>query len=171
MYKMKDILKESLPVLIVTSGISMIAGLFLQNMEKALYALPFLLTIMPALNDMIGDFGCILTSRLSTAFKLGYFQIVKRVLLQILLVSLISSLYLAGIGYLLHPNLPLEKAISIVLLTSFSLILTLSVVTYTLTLYALRRNVDPDNVIIPIATSLADVLSVLVFSLVVSTVL
>ncbi|HDD04881.1 MAG TPA: hypothetical protein ENF51_00100, partial [Candidatus Aenigmarchaeota archaeon] len=155
MYKVRNIVRESLPVLITTSGISMIAGLFLQNMEKTLYTVPFLLTIIPALNDMIGDFCCILTSRLSTAFKLGYLKLIRKVFLQIFFVSFLSSLYLAEIGCLLHPDLPLEKAILIVLLTSSSLILTLSAVTYVLMLYTLRKNVDPDNVIIPIATSLA----------------
>ena len=80
-------------------------------------------------------------------------------------VAILAALYLAIVGWVLNPGISLFKAIGLVLGTSFSLIVIICTMSYLLTIYLIKKKIDPDDVMIPIATAVADVLSILVFSL------
>ena len=60
------IMKESIKILILASLISSLGGIGLESVNVKLIALLPLLILLPAMNDMIGDFGAIISSRIST---------------------------------------------------------------------------------------------------------
>ena len=64
----KKIFRENLISILVAVFISSIGGSFLEHEKSNLLAIPILIIIVPALNDMVGDFGCIIASRFSTMF-------------------------------------------------------------------------------------------------------
>jgi mgtE-like transporter len=170
-YEIKSILKENLPMILVAVVISSMAGIGLASIRESLYVIPYLIIVVPALNDMVGDFSCILTSRLSTAFKMSYHKMIGKIIKEVFLVAIFSSLYLGFIGWTLDQSISIVQALTIVFLSAISLITVLAVVTYFLTVFFLERNHDPDNLIIPVATSIADVLSVFVFAFMVRLIL
>ena len=165
MYKTKQIIKENLSTILFTSMIGLSAGMILNSLEEVLYAVPFLLTVIPALNDMIGDFSCIIASRTSTMFKLGNEKEIKSTFLRIFFVAIISSIYLLFVAWFLNPSIKLWKATILILGTATALIIFICILIYFLTILFLKQNRDPDNIIIPIATAIADVLSVLTLSI------
>ncbi|MCL6500867.1 MAG: hypothetical protein K6T16_02435 [Candidatus Pacearchaeota archaeon] len=94
------IVRESIVVLIVSSLLSSIGGIALKSIESNLLILVPIMIILPALNDMVGDFGIILVSRFTTALYMH-----KRIKLvathlfkDVLLVALISAIYIALLG-------------------------------------------------------------------------
>ncbi|MGB9675390.1 MAG: hypothetical protein ACPLYW_02200, partial [Candidatus Nanoarchaeia archaeon] len=63
MWVIKKILRESLVILIVASILSTIGGIGLEALKtKFIFLIP-LLILIPALNDAIGDFGVIISSK------------------------------------------------------------------------------------------------------------
>jgi cation transporter-like permease len=63
-------LRESLLVLVVTSLLSTIGGIGFEALKEKFYLLPIILIALPALNDMIGDLGIILSSKFTTTIYL-----------------------------------------------------------------------------------------------------
>ncbi len=167
MYEIKRILRENLPIILLTATISSLAGIGLTSIKENLFTIPFLLIVVPALNDMVGDFSCILTSRMSTSFKMGYKKMVGKIVKEVFFVSIISSIYLSILGWAMDTNIDFMHAIMIVFFSALSLIMILIVVTYMLTVFLLENSKDPDNFIIPIGTAIGDALSVFVFAFIV----
>ena len=75
MRQAKRIIRENLLSILIAVFISSIGGMFLKSFEEALFAIPALLVLIPALNDMAGDFGCIIASRFTTMFYAGAVQV------------------------------------------------------------------------------------------------
>ena len=71
---MKEVIKtvkKGLLVLIIMSFVSSLGGTGLETVKSKLLLLTPLLIILPALNDMTGDFGSIIGSRYTTIIYLG----------------------------------------------------------------------------------------------------
>lgn len=163
------IVKESLPILLVTSFISSLGGVGLEFVSKKLFLLlPFLITI-PALNDLIGDFGGIISSRLTTLLYLGEVkkEKVKKLFLKIVITAFFSSLYLTflsicfcnfqGVKFPLFFHLKL--ALTTVFIT-FVLISLMFLLANRGSVYVYKKGQDPDNYLIPLVTSIADFLTI-----------
>jgi mgtE-like transporter len=67
----RDILRESLPLLLAMAALEVIAGSFLGRMEHSLERLPGLLAMVPAVLAMRGNIYASMASRLSTATRFG----------------------------------------------------------------------------------------------------
>ena len=65
------IIKESILVLMFSSFISSTGGIGLQSVEERLVTILPLLVLFPAINDLTGDFGCIISSKFTTLLYLG----------------------------------------------------------------------------------------------------
>ena len=60
------IIHESVGILIIASVISTLGGIGLEALQSKLTWLVPIIIVLPALNDMIGDFGAIVASRFTT---------------------------------------------------------------------------------------------------------
>jgi len=165
------IIKESIIVVILSSLLGLISGTVLSTNEGLLYSVPILLLILPALNSLIGDFTTILISRLTTHLLIGNipskFQKTKKLMTDFygLLLSIILSLVfliIVGYGIALATEIQIVNPIiiiSILILTVLFLFIILFIILFISSVYIFRKGRDPNNFLIPIVTSLVDLLA------------
>ncbi len=181
MFTIKGIFKESIGVLLFASVLSLIAGLFLRFIEHKIIVIVPLIIILPALNDMIGDFGVIMISRFTTALYQkrvhGYWYhsgIVRHLFREVFPISILSAFYIAFLAFFiayfkgsLFDIFILWKVIVITLLTCLSIVIFVFLLAIIGGLYVYKKKLDPDDVLIPITTSIADLASMFVFMMLV----
>lgn len=178
------IIKESWKVLILASILSSIGGLGLRYVEQNIVSILPLLIVIPALNDLVGDFGTITASKFTNML---FFRAVDkrwwrskqlRYLLLTLFTTSVASAVFIGVMSSLIPhiyqgtllNIPLMiKVLAITLVTSVSLFGIVFIISVAGGLYFYKRGEDPNNFLIPITTSVADLGSLLIFSALVYT--
>jgi len=100
LFSIKQIFGESLTVLLITSVISLIAGLFLRSIQDKLLVILPLIIILPALNGMIGNYGIIIISRFTTELykfkkKNVHYHLVKHMFREIIQIAIMSAIYIA----------------------------------------------------------------------------
>ncbi|MBI2129540.1 magnesium transporter [Candidatus Woesearchaeota archaeon] len=172
------IIKESLKVLILASILSSVGGFGLQTIQIKLAAIIPLLILLPSLNDMIGDFGMIITSKFTTALyerkiKRPWWRshFVKHLYRVIIPIALISAVYISILSVFIayargfsFDIILLLKIIGLVALTTALLVVIIFLISIIGGLYVYHRKEDPDDMLIPITTSVADLGSMLLFS-------
>jgi cation transporter-like permease len=175
------IVRESLKILIMASVISSIGGISLQLMEDKLLAITPLLILIPAMNNMVGGFGCIVSSKFTNMLYLGKVgakwwrsRHLHRLFLVILMSSFIMSVFIgvaaSFIGYWSGSRLTFEmflKVLSIAVLSNLIIVAIIFCVSIIGGLGIYRKREDPNNFLIPIATSVADLLNLVIFAMLV----
>ncbi|MEW6062819.1 MAG: magnesium transporter [Nanoarchaeota archaeon] len=175
---MWKIIRESIKVLIIASILSSVGGFALKGVEeKLLLLLPFII-VLPSLNGLVGDFGIIITSKFSTFLyekhmkgELKKSLFVKHMFKEIFPLSLLSALYLIFLVLIISSfkNFVLDlffilKFVVVVLSSVIILFLIIFFVAIIGSYYIHKKNEDPDDVLIPITTSIADLGTMIVFS-------
>ncbi|MBI4015954.1 MAG: magnesium transporter [Candidatus Aenigmarchaeota archaeon] len=175
------IIKESFKMLVLAALFSTIGGIGLQGIKQNLFQILPLLILLPALNDMIGDFGTIVSSKFTTALYLGKIKgnpltspYVKELFLTVLVIAILSAIYISSLsygfailkGFEFSASLFLKIA-SITLFSTLLLVLLIFGISVFLGMKIYRAQEDPNNFLIPITTSVADLGSMLIFSLLV----
>ncbi len=165
------ILKESLKILIFASIISSFGGFGLEGIKTLFVSIIPLVILMPALNDMIGDYGTIIASRFSTMLhegkiKKSIFQIdeLRKLFIKVLTISMLTTIMAFIISLIvayLTKNYAFTfigglKIFTIVIIDALLLIAILFTITIIMGLYLFKKEEDPSNFLIPIATSIAD---------------
>ncbi|MDO8740134.1 MAG: magnesium transporter [Candidatus Woesearchaeota archaeon] len=172
------IVKESFKVLILASILSSIGGLGLQSVQNKLVMLVPLLILLPSLNGMIGNYGIVITAKFTTALyerkikrPWWHSHFVKHLYKVIIPIALISAVYISVlsvfIAYMRGFNFDLIlllKIIGLVVLTTILLVAIIFLISIIGGLYVYHRKEDPDDMLIPITTSVADLGSMLLFS-------
>jgi mgtE-like transporter len=177
-YRGVQIIRQSLLAITIATLISSGGGLLLRSVEQRLLEVSALLILLPALMDMAGDFGCIIASRLSTAIYLGeievntsYIRTIKSIrrndrmrdfVSVVLVVAFLSSLYLGlatvTLSWLTRgPPQPLGKIVGVAVLGGGCLIGVVLVTSLAVGILARHKNLDLDNITIPIVTAVGDV--------------
>ncbi len=176
------ILKQSLGVVLVASVVSTFGGLWLQSLEAKLTLLLPLLIMVPALNDMIGDMGTILSSKFSTYLYMGRVSgkwwkcyKVKELITSISVLSLISSFYIAIMCMIIAMAGGFAVSISfffrVIVLSVLCTMLLCCVqmlISFAGGYLIFKRGDDPNNFLIPITTAVADLTSLIMFSVLVT---
>jgi len=172
------IIKQSLKILIIASLLSSVGGIGLQYVKENIITILPLLIVLPALTDMIGDFGTITSSKFTT---LLFFRAVKRrwwrskaiheLFVVLFLVSMSSALFIGTFSCLIaHTqgffvnSLTMAKVLIITTVASvslFGLIFTISIISG---LYIYKKKDDPNNFLIPLTTAIADLGCLILFS-------
>ncbi|MBS7643736.1 magnesium transporter, partial [Candidatus Bathyarchaeota archaeon] len=163
---------ESIPVLTVSVLIETLAGATLGMQVGFLISIPVFLMLIPPLNDLGNDIGCIISSRIASALHLGTIKVkIKKSpvltenVIAILIVGALSSLYLGVMTYMLadligEAGIPFGLVIFVSLLAG-TLLSALTICFSTLIAFiSWYKGLDPCNVVIPIVTSVADVIGV-----------
>jgi len=182
-YYAKRVLKESMVFLAICALLSTLAGSLLDKNLELIGIFPLLLVLAPLFNAENGNIGSILSARISTSFHLGQSEITFLPKLRILkefsyslCITIILFPLLAIIAFLMSAILGIsqmglialfEISILVAIISSFVGMMT----SYYLTYFSIRTNIDPDNVVIPLLTSVMDIASVTILILVASTVL
>ncbi|MFA5558872.1 MAG: magnesium transporter, partial [Methanofastidiosum sp.] len=182
-YYAKKILKESMAFLAICAFLSTIAGSLLDKNLELIGIFPLLFVLSPLFNAENGNIGSILSARISTSFHLGQAEITFLPKLKILkeffntfVITIILFPLLAIIAFVMSTLLGipqmaffviLKVSIFVAIISSFAIMLT----SYYLTYFSVRTNIDPDNVVIPLLTSVMDIASVSILILVATIIL
>ena len=161
-----EIVKESLPALLLTALVVNITGTLLKGVNTIANGQKQIYIIYPAIIDMIGDVGLVVGSATMTRLALGelspsFSSIVKN--LKNILSAWTSSLVLFAVLGLI--TLPLSGVNSIdgllnllEILLVCNVIAFLSVITlsYAISIVTFERGLESDNFVIPLISTLAD---------------
>ena len=178
----KRIVKESLRFLIIAVIISTIGGAGLKSVEDALIVIIPFLIVLPALNNAAGDFAIIMVSRFTTylyknkgADRFSYSREARHIFRDVLLVALLLSVYLAILAAAISSVKGFPITYSFFLKFSFILLvvmLSLFLINFLIAviggIYVFKRGADPDDVLIPLTTSISDLVGMVVLALLVS---
>jgi len=170
------IVLQSLKVLLFAVLISSFGGLALERVkETVLSILPFVI-LLPALNDMAGDFGSVVASRFSAMLYEGKIvgkwmnnKELNTLLFQLIVVGVVVSM-LAAIGAVIISQLhgiaisPQDalKVVGITIIDIVVLVMLIFLASIIAGIYFFKRQEDPNNFLIPIVTSIADVANIFV---------
>jgi cation transporter-like permease len=176
------IITESIGVLLLASLLSTLGGFGLQSIQQNLFFLLPLLILMPALNDMTGDYGGIVASRFTTMLVLGKIKPahwwrsheLHRLLGEVLIIGTFSAVYITVLataiahfrGFAAVWDV-FQRILLIALFTTWLLVLILFVICVLGGFYVYKKKHDPDNYLIPLATGLADLGSMVVLTVLV----
>lgn len=172
-YNARSIIKEGFGAITASVVISIFAGAVLDSRLETFLALPALLALVPPLNDMAGDFGCIIGARLSTALHLGYVEpkifqhgeALRDNMIAIFIVGFFSSIYLGVATYLVcyfggMASIDFWKMVGISFLSGMVLVIITTFSGIVAAVLSYRYELDPSNVTIPIVTAVGDIVGV-----------
>lgn len=169
--------------LAICAFLSTLAGSLLDNNLDLIDVFPLLLVLAPLFNAENGNIGSIFSARISTSFHLGQAEITFLPKSKILkeftytfFITIILFPLLAIMVFLMSTmlNIPqmeffivLKISVLVAIMSAFAGMLT----SYYLTYFSIKTNIDPDNVVIPILTSVMDIASVIILVFITSKVL
>ncbi len=165
-------IEEGTTVVIVSSLFGSINGFLLSSMSGALLEYPGLVVLYPALTNALGNIGAIIGSTKTTSLALGYVENfkdeVKSAVAQISQVESVAFLMhvvFGAMAYLITiPTLPgasLSLLVGLALVSNLSTFIFIALIALGAAHLAFRRGLNPDNVVIPVITSLSDTLATL----------
>jgi cation transporter-like permease len=172
------IIRESIKMLILASVISSIGGLHIKNVETTLVrALP-LLIMLPALTGMIGGFGTVASSKFTTMLFTGkirskwwksrdFIEVVHTMFA----VAFLSSIYMSLFAYFVAVTkgfafswVLVAKTLLLAMIATMSLTMIVLLVSVVFGVWIYKKHEDPNNFLIPIATSVADFFSMFILA-------
>ena len=168
----KEMLKQSLPLLIVCGLGGILAGNIFGAMTTILRDIPGLIVVIPAVIAMRGNISTALGSRLGSAYHLGIIDAenlwneeLKQNLLGSITLSLIMSIIIGFLAYgsslilNVHPN-PLQLIMIVVIAGVISGII-LMLLTIMIIYFVFKRGYDPDNITGPALATFGDVITMI----------
>lgn len=166
------IIKESIKIIVLASVISALGGLALEQIKSLFIAMIPLVILLPALNDMVGDYGTIVSARFSTMLHKGevkknvwHENKVKKLFWQIMITAFITAVFSAAIALGVAAFSEYGRtytalfALKIFIITILDVVLLVAILFVTAIfagMYYYRKKEDPNNFLIPISTSIAD---------------
>jgi mgtE-like transporter len=166
--RLRQIVRESIPVLVVAATLSTLAGLVLEHQLDTFAAYPALLVLVPAFVSSAGALGGLLSSSLSTSLHLGTVDPAWAPASTVrsgmrLLAFLAVPVYLFnGLGAHVVARLLGQASPGTLSMVSVSLLGAIGAVAFVLavgyygTIAAVRFRADPDTYGIPMVTSSVD---------------
>jgi mgtE-like transporter len=166
------IMKESVPALVVAALIQIVAGTTMQLRIQTWLNIPIFLMLVPSLSDLGNDVACIISSRITTLLALGVIEpkwerndVLGANVIAIITVGVLSSLYMGLINFAVADkaglgSIPIFSFLTVCVVAVAILTLLVCGVAIVIAFVAWRRGLDPDNVTIPISTSISDLLAI-----------
>ncbi|MDO5809551.1 MAG: magnesium transporter [Methanobrevibacter sp.] len=173
-YETNTILKQSTPVLLLCSLLGGAAGGILNSAVETLLTNPSLLTLLPLFSGECGSLISILGARLSSGLHSGLIEpfnkpegeaihnFIISFILAIIVFPMIGllaegssyALGVVGVGF--------DKILEISTLAGVILVTIMVIIVYYVSITSYNNNLDPDNIVIPISTSITDSISSLI---------
>lgn len=170
-YDFKDIVYDSSDVLLLAVGIGTMAGYMLDVYSTQVTAT--VLAMVPPINGIGGNIGSILGARLSSALHMGTISpklrgqsALKNNLFASVSMGLILflSVGIVFFGISLLRGYNLLGSMKIALIFSCAGMLLVGIIAFISLISAIlsyRRGMDPDNVVIPVVTTLVDLMGII----------
>lgn len=173
-YETKTILKQSTPILLLCSFLGGAAGGVLNSSVETLLTNPTLLTLFPQFSGESGSLISILGARLSSGIHSGLIEPLKKpqghavdnfmvsYILTILIFPLIGIMAEASSIIFKTDGVGFDKIMLISTISGFILVTIMIFVVYFISITSYNEGLDPDNIVIPISTSVTDSISSLI---------
>ena len=177
-YRLSDetrtILKQSTPILLLCSFLGGSAGGILNSSVETLLTNPSLLTLIPLFSGESGSLISILGARLSSGLHSGLVEPLSKpegeALHNFAICYILAIIVFPFIGILAEGSsmifesvgVGFDKIISISTLSGLILVTIMVISVYYISTVSYNRNLDPDNIVIPISTSVTDSISSLI---------
>jgi mgtE-like transporter len=168
-----DMVKQSLPFLIICGIGEVFAGTILGFMKDLFISYPGLIIIMPAVIGMRGNIVTTLGSRLGSSIHLGVIDPenvisdpeTKENIYATLILSAAMAIIISIIAYTSSKSagvktIDLFPLISVTLISSLISGLILISITIGIIVLSFAKGLDPDNVTAPILTTVGDIISI-----------
>jgi len=164
------ILRESVQILLLSAILSAAGGMALENIKEIFIVIVPLIILMPTLNDMVGDYGTIISSRFSTMLYEGKVKkkwwmesSIKILFWQIFIIALLTTLMSTTVALIVSlfssyqlNALIILKVFTITIVDVALLVIIMFISSIVLGLHYFNKKEDPNNFLIPIITSVAD---------------
>ncbi|UCF13452.1 MAG: magnesium transporter [Thermoplasmatales archaeon] len=168
----KEMLKQSLPLLIVCGIGGIVAGNTLGAMVSIFKDIPGLIVVIPAVIALRGNISTALGSRLGSAYHLGIIDAnnlwneeLKQNIIGSLVLSFLMTFIIGVLAYASSLVLNVQpdpvKLIAIVVLAGVLSGLILTLLTIIIIYFVFKRGYDPDNITGPALATFGDVFSML----------
>ncbi len=171
----KKIIRETLPVLVVTTMGGITAGIFLENVKHDMIVkIPGLLILLPAILGNRGNIAGALGSRLSSALHLGLIdaelkwnKMLSDNLYATIILNIAVSLLLGTLAWCAYEMAGFPGEASIIKLTLIALIagtlagVLLALLTILLAIYTSSKGMDPDNILMPLVSTVGDIATII----------
>ena len=165
-------IREGITVVIMSSLFGSVNGLFLSGMSSSLQAYPGVVVLYPALTNALGNVGSIVGSTTTTNIALGVVRSLTEEtrealgsIAKIEAVALLMHFLFGVVTYLLvkpsAPHASLSSLVEIALGTNLLTFLPIGLFALLLAYQAFKRGLNPDNVVIPVITSISDTMATL----------
>ena len=168
----KEVVKQSLPLLIICGIGGIITGNFLGAMIDIFKQIPGLLVVIPAVIALRGNINTALGSRLGSAYHLGIIDAdnmwnveLKQNIVGSLVLSFVISFIIGILAYVssillqIYPN-PIIL-ISIVIIAGGLSGIILAFLTIIIIYIVFKRGYDPDNITGPALATFGDIITIL----------
>ena len=169
----KEMLKQSLPLLLLCGIGGIFAGNILGLMSSLFQTIPGLIVVIPGIIALRGNISTAFGSRLGSAYHLGVINAeniwnneLKQNIIGSIVLSFIVSLLIGVLSYIttilffdITPN-P-YKIIGIVLLAGMLSAVLLTTLTIGIIYLVFRRGYDPDNITGPALATVGDIITML----------
>ncbi len=176
-YEWEDIFKESAGILALMGFIGVAGGFVLESIEDQLLDAVILLFLIPILNDVGGNLGAVLGARVSSALHTGRItpsfadeELKENIWLMMGLGFLVFFLFgsaMFTVGFFIPLGLEASEIFTIVIGAGFITIFLITIITTVVALWAFKKGLDPDNIVIPVETTLCDFIGVVTLALMV----
>jgi len=146
----------------LASTISLIGGIGLEAVADKLLPLVPLIIALPGLNDLVGDYATIIAAHASdpaerkTSKRELAKAIAKVLWINILGITVLSLLLASKNGYIFTASF-IAKFVFFIAFSIVAVVTTLFAITALLDRILERRKLNPDDVLIPIVTTITDV--------------
>jgi len=168
----KQMLKQSLPLIILCGLGAILTGSTLSLMKNLFLEIPGLIVVIPAIIAMRGNISTALGSRLGSAYHLGLIDAdnlwndnLKQNVLGSIILSIIVSILIGILAYVssllmgVTPNF--FKLVIIVLVAGIISGLILTFLTILIIYLVFKRGYDPDNITGPTLATFGDIITML----------
>ena len=177
----KTIIKESIKILFLASLISSFGGLALEHIKTIFIAIIPLTILLPTLNDMVGDYGTVISSRFSTLLHEGKVRVnrlrdanLKQMVFQIYIVAFLTGTLSAVLALVIshftsgYTDFMVAQKIMVLTIVDILILITLIIIIAIASgVYYFKKGEDPNNFLIPITTSVADFANMIILALLV----
>jgi len=169
----KEMVKQSLPLLVFCGLGGIVAGSTLGVMRDLLESIPGLIVVIPAIIAMRGNISTAFGSRLGSAYHLGVIDAnnlwndeLKQNIIGSLILSFVVSIIVGILTYFttfifFNINPDLVNLVAIVLLAGVISAVILTLMTVIIIYTVFKRGYDPDNITGPALATFGDIVTML----------
>ncbi len=166
--QLKKIVKQSIPTLLLSSIFGTAAGTILTDRLIIILQNPSILMLIPLFSDEGGNLVSILGARLSSGLHTGIIDSslkpTGQALVNFGIIFTLAIMIYPTIGFLAHfasvllgvPSPGINVMVLISFLAGMILIPLLMIMAFYLNIISYKKGLDPDNIVVPLATSMTD---------------